>query len=365
MKKILFLFPLIRLGEIYPWYKNQLNAFLLNKYKTKIIYLPKGTKLRYLKFLFNFPQYLKAIKKTDIVFIPVSYLIPLIFILTKIFNKKLILGYNASSLSVATYLKIPNSIKKLFNLLEKIIYPRLDLITTHTESMTAFLIKIYNLNPKKIITIYNTVDPNIFKKTSLREIRRLKQELNIKNEKILLYHGCFHEAHGLKYFVKAWPKIKKENKNLRVVFVGCSKEAASFFLSPKFTQEKQIIFIGQVPPSKLPSYLSLADIWFGRFSGAERSQRCFSPCMVEAMSLGLPVLVSKTREVDQFLKEGINAIVVSPNNSKQISQKINFYLKNKNRLLIIGKNARKTIMENFTIKKMSEQLNLKKILSNY
>jgi glycosyltransferase involved in cell wall biosynthesis len=69
--------------------------------------------------------------------------------------------------------------------------------------------------------------------------------------------------------------------------------------------------------------------------------------ILEAMAIGLPVIVSKVGYVQGILIDGDNSKLISTNEPKALIEAINFFSKESNRK-IIGTKARQDIIENFS-----------------
>ncbi len=78
--------------------------------------------------------------------------------------------------------------------------------------------------------------------------------------------------------------------------------------------------------------------------------------MLEAMSTGCLLVASKTQPVEEVIKDNFNGLLVDFFNTKGIVEKVNFALENKEALEDIRKNARKTIIEKYDLKKLLPKL---------
>ena len=74
--------------------------------------------------------------------------------------------------------------------------------------------------------------------------------------------------------------------------------------------------------------------------------------MLEAMSTGCLIVGSKTQPVEEVIKDGKNGLLVDFFDKKVLIEKINYALDNKETLQDIRKNARKTIVEKYDLKKL-------------
>ncbi|MGC9611189.1 MAG: glycosyltransferase family 4 protein [Minisyncoccia bacterium] len=77
--------------------------------------------------------------------------------------------------------------------------------------------------------------------------------------------------------------------------------------------------------------------------------------MLEAMSIGLPVVSTKTMELPNIIKNGVNGFI--SNNPNVLASKINLLLKDKKLAEKLGRAAQKTIRNKFSMKRFVRQWN--------
>lgn len=70
--------------------------------------------------------------------------------------------------------------------------------------------------------------------------------------------------------------------------------------------------------------------------------------VLEAMAANTPVVVTRKGGIPLMVKENFNGLFVRPRNPKEISQKVNFLLRNDAIRIRMGNKARLTVEEKFT-----------------
>ncbi len=80
----------------------------------------------------------------------------------------------------------------------------------------------------------------------------------------------------------------------------------------------------------------------------------FPTVVLEAMSSGLPVLISDIESHKTFIENGKNGILIKKGSSNDAIEKIDILLNNADLRASLGKNARKTVEERFTWDKISQ-----------
>lgn len=341
IKPVFVLFPPIAGVEIYPRVQNFLKVF-------KALKIPfdledKQKRVSNLFFLFILLKItFKSLKYPQVLTFSsnVSFFIVLFYKL--ILRKKVVIDHFQTKESCV------QSRNFILNYLEKLSYKKADIVLTHTESMKAILCKYYNIEKSKVVPIYCFVDTELFKR---KEDDKLARSLDLKeNDFIIIYHGLFHSWHGLPYFLNSLPKIIKKHPNLVFIFIGATyEEAIAYYKEFNIIDRKYFRFVPRMNDEELPRYLSLGRVWVGRFNQNIFGKRAASACMFEAMSMGLAPLTSHSTEDDKIINDKVNGILVSEKDSKDIQNKLLYYLDNEKLINTMSKNARKTIVGQYDI----------------
>ena len=78
--------------------------------------------------------------------------------------------------------------------------------------------------------------------------------------------------------------------------------------------------------------------------------------LLESMACGLPVITSKLKGItDWVIKDGHNGLLCNTDNRKEFSETILLLLRDMSFTYNCGRSARKTIIEKFTIDKVSSK----------
>lgn len=191
----------------------------------------------------------------------------------------------------------------------------------------------YKLGVKKenIVEIPNGVDFKEFKKPKDKDIHNLKKKYNLDN-KILLYVGRIHESKGLQYVIESIKDL--ECKLLIVGPDGGYKKVLQEKIS-KLKMENRVIFAGKVSDKELIISYFASDIFvlFSEWEG-------FGIVVIEAMATGLPVISSDRGALPFLVKNNFNGEVVKFKDVKELRIAISKLLKNKNKIINLGKNAK-------------------------
>lgn len=235
--------------------------------------------------------------------------------------------------------------RKIFVFLERLSSRWCDAMIAISDALIDWAIKEKICNKNKLFRIYSGIETDKFScKVDIKAIRAefgIKDEESVVGEVAKLWRGK-----GQEVLINAVPEILKSIPNLKVMFVGegeLEKELKNIAENLNITDK--IIFAGF--RTDMPEVNSIMDIAClpSLWEGMGRS-------ILEAMACGKPVVASKVGGIVDLVKDGINGILVPPGDSKELASAIIKLLKDKELRLMMGEQARKTIDERFSAKKM-------------
>jgi len=217
-------------------------------------------------------------------------------------------------------------------LAEKVIYKKADRIILTSEKDKKFVVKRFKIPSQKIKIIPNYIDTEFFKPLPLA-----------KEKNRIIFAGRLEPEKNLFNLLKALPNIL-----VKLVLVG----RGSLKRKLKQLAEKEKInieFIDIIANKDLPKEYNKSELFIlpSLYEGCPKA-------LLEAMSCGLPCIGSNVQGIKEIIihKENGYLCEITPESIKRaiIEVLINKDLQDK-----IGKNARKTILENFSLNKILEK----------
>lgn len=198
-----------------------------------------------------------------------------------------------------------------------------DCITTTAEFMKNYLIETFGLPRHKIVRVPWGVDPEIFHQGYQEEVMILKRTLGIKpNAPIIISHRCMKPLYGIESIIDAIPYVTRRHPHAVFIFIR-GRGSIEFENRMKLKAKKlgiirNVRFISKhLSPREMAVYLNMADI----FISVPKTDQ-FGCSVLEGMSCGVIPVVSNIRAYRQYLKNGLNAFLVDPENPKEIAERI-------------------------------------------
>jgi len=207
-------------------------------------------------------------------------------------------------------------------------------------------------NDRKITTIYNGVDTCLFKKEQKKYF--IRQEYGISDSDFLItIVGRIEPPKGQIDVIEACGKIKDKIGNYKVLFVGdvvdddylqeCLEKANELGLSD------QIIVAGYI--SRIAQVLNESDIFV-----LPSLTEAFPRSVIEAMAVGVPVIVTDVGGCPEAIEENISGFMVPPGDQGILAEKILLLNQNSNLRENFGRAGQRRVKERFCIQNHVAQI---------
>ena len=228
---------------------------------------------------------------------------------------------NTKNLILSPHSTIPFS---RYNYIQNLIYLRFvqesDQIHYLCEAQRLFLKKTYKIAKHQNSIVYNGVDsnyfnPNIFQQNTRGELRNTLG-INMDDKVIIQVARLQKEkCHSDAIMALSFLNSQKIGTNTHLVIVGSGKSTYVSALKAIVQNENLNDFVHFVgSQSDVRPYLYMADL----FTLTSESET-FSIAALEAMSMGLPVVLTDIGGAKEMVVSGINGILVEPHNPQELA----------------------------------------------
>lgn len=296
-------------------------------------------------------------------------------------------------------------LKNAINLKRKLIRHKSDIIFLNTafdyktltrDSISIFILKMFNKKVKIILKTHGTTQSAIFSKSVLKkyllrnidlllvlsqeelqsfkelpfnkigitanpiDFKQYNQDRNFKKQEeidqetiVLLFVGRFIKEKGILELIEACRLIKEKTLPFKLFCLGNGPLLGEIQqLIKDFELENEIILVGHIPEEKTKYYYSNCDILI-----LPSYKEGFPMAIFQAVAAGKPVITTKINACADHLREYENCLWVEKNNPNDLAEKITFLLNNDELKRKMNQNN-KAIAQNFTAEKIVENLNL-------
>lgn len=191
---------------------------------------------------------------------------------------------------------------------------------------------------KNISVVPNFVNPEVFSpvKPDIAQ-GRLNRQL------VVIHVSNFRPIKRIQDLVEAMSIVIKEAGNTRLVLVGDGPERQRIELLVKeLDLQNHVLMTGF--RSDVPEILRCSDVLV-LCSDSESA----GLTLLEAMSSGLPVVATKVGGTSEIVEDGRNGFLVTPRSPEELADRILRLNLNKKLRLRLGEEARRTVLEHFTV----------------
>ncbi|MFX0132458.1 MAG: glycosyltransferase family 4 protein [Candidatus Hodarchaeota archaeon] len=196
---------------------------------------------------------------------------------------------------------------------------------------------------KKINVLPNFVDINMFKPNPNKKIDNLILFVG----RPVIRKGLHVLLHSLKYI----------DIPLHLIII-CPYSNNNYFKNILTTIKKinnfsihKVEYIGKIINKKLPEWYQKSSIFVCPSLGES-----FGTVNIEALSCGTPVVASNVGGIPDIIKNGINGILVPPNNSVELAKAIKKLLINEDLRIKYGKQGRTMVEKYFSMDYMTKEI---------
>ncbi len=213
--------------------------------------------------------------------------------------------------------------------------------------------------PSDYKVIPNGLDVERFSTPTMRPTVMKSENIN------LLFVGRVNESRkGLRYALGAYSRLKWQYPKLRLIVVGSGVPDKESYRVMGERSLDDVIFLGPMSESELPSYYQHADIFLAPNTGKES----FGFITIESMASSTPVVAASIPGFMSVIKDGYNGILVEPKNEKALAIAIKKLIDNPSLRTSLEINGKLSV-EKYSWKKVTNNIiryfnNVKNIRNN-
>lgn len=258
----------------------------------------------------------------------------IVFIISKIFRKKIILHNHGG------YYLSHHSNSRIFSFLIKLMFKNAHKIIILSEIEKEILINRYGELPIEVLA--NAVAP---------KFNLVRDERKSKNLK-LFFLGRISEDKGIYTISESFQYLKSYFDKFTFYIYGTGPDLDNWILKLKEITGLNFFYNGIIAGDKKWEMLNGSDIFLlpSKFEGLPLA-------MLESMAMGCTVIVSDVGSIKTVVTNNLNGIILKENSAKSLAITIENILKCQIDIYKIGCNAQKNIMNNFSFSKYIKHLN--------
>lgn len=175
-----------------------------------------------------------------------------------------------------------------------------DMVLADTDAHAQFYIREFDVDEKKVKTLYLGYDDTVFGVLPGREPDGFFR---------ILFYGSFLPLHGTEVIVEA---ARLLDDGFRFRIVGSGQTMDEFRARAEGIDSDKIELSGNVPEADLPGLISGADVVLGVFGTTPKTKMVIPNKVYQAMACGRPVLTADTPAVREIFTPEEDIVCVPP-----------------------------------------------------
>ena len=189
------------------------------------------------------------------------------------------------------------------------------------------------------------IDVQHFKPSSIEVKRRLRHQLGLADAPTAIFTGRLVTSKRVDQLLRSWPAIQHAVPTAQLVIIGSGPEA-NHLQDLVSCGVKMIDAQADVAP-----YLQAADVFV-----LPSASEALSIAMLEAMSVGLPVIVTDVGGLMDAVTSNHNGLLIPPDDQAALQKTIIELLRDPDRCAQLGQQARQTIVDRFSLERLTERM---------
>ncbi|HUV72383.1 MAG TPA: glycosyltransferase family 4 protein [Clostridia bacterium] len=214
----------------------------------------------------------------------------------------------------------------------------------------------FGIGQLKIKSFTNSVDTSFFRPVkSLTEKKQIREKYGLPIERVIVsFCGRLVERKGLTFLLKAWSKI--ETKKAILVLIGSGRDQSDSVEDKlrsmvKENKIRNVRFLGAQTRERVADMLKVSDIFV--YPSIHPEGTALS--VLEAMSCGVPVVVSNIGGLNDVVTNGKNGLTVPAGNSDKLGETLLELIANSQKYREIGQAGRRTVIGRYSTEKLVKE----------
>ncbi|MGH7817588.1 MAG: TIGR04063 family PEP-CTERM/XrtA system glycosyltransferase [Candidatus Binatia bacterium] len=199
--------------------------------------------------------------------------------------------------------------------LETFLFKHTDHTVTICEAMRQELGR-RGVEQKRVSVVPNGVDIEEF--TPMKRSAALADRLGLNGGPIFGFIGSFYHYEGLRFLVEAFPQIRRQIPNARLILVGGGEEEAA--LKALAGASEGVVFAGPVPHNEVKDYYSLVDVFVCPRLRMRLTELVTPLKPLESMAMGKAILASDVGGHRELIENGRTGLLFAPENREDLVQ---------------------------------------------
>jgi glycosyltransferase involved in cell wall biosynthesis len=179
---------------------------------------------------------------------------------------------------------------------------------------------------------------------------------------VLMYAGILGHAQGLEVILKSARNTLTQTE-IKYVIIGDGPEKQKLLTLASKLNLINVKFVGNMPRAQISTAIAACDVYIVPLKRNDLFLGAIPSKLFEPLAMGKPILLGVDGEARElFIENGKAGLFFTPEDSEDLTEKVEYLNKNRNELSILGENGKHYVSVNFNREKIAAHFF--KIISN-
>lgn len=298
---------------------------------------PQRKKIDFLKYIFSVLRFMIG-RNYDV--IDANTYIPLFpsYIISRIKKTPVIATINIIIENWENDIYNPKIASRIEKYLFRLKFNRLLTVSNYAKNE---LVNHFKVKENRIVVVSNGID--------LKSIESIKSN---KKDGAIVFVGRLTWFKHIEDLIKATARVKEHFPKVKLKIIGDGQEKnKAITITKELKLEKNIIFFGKRSQEEL-----IAEIKKSSVLVLPSTRDTFGIVLIEANACGVPVVAYDAGGAMDVVQNQRNGFLVKPRDIKELSEKIELLLKNKNKNRTMGKYGKRIVQEQYNWDNIAQKI---------
>lgn len=175
----------------------------------------------------------------------------------------------------------------------------------------------------------------------------------------IFYGGSFASKDGLEFLIDAFDEVSKKFDHVNLILTGRGLESDMETMLSQIQRLKhkdRVLFKGYLETDEYYSVMNECDIFCMTRNKSRYANAGFPFKLGEFLAAGKGVIATKVGDVQNYLVNGENSLLIDSESTGQLSEAISYFIQNSDQIKTLGNRARETAELNFDSNKLSQNI---------
>jgi phosphatidylinositol alpha-1,6-mannosyltransferase len=250
--------------------------------------------------------------------------------------------------------KSPHFMAKFRKMLQARVLKNADHVITISHYTERTLLKMFDIDKRKVSTIYHALDPLEF--NAKDDLSSLRQRLGLDDRKVILTVANTERKKGADLVIRALPEITKAIPQACYVIAGSGPfEQELREMVKKSNLQDYVLFVGRVTGQEKLSYYRICDVFVMPSRPTSFSVESFGISFLEAGVMNRPVIGSRLGGIPEAVVHGKTGFLIEPEDVNGLAERIIHLLSNPRIAQEMGNNNREWVTTMFNWQKCAQK----------